>query len=320
MEMELLIQWKDTCYQPVVHDDVKWSLERKGAPGKLEFTVLKDDTLKFEEGAVVRLRIDSTNVFFGFVFKKSYDKEKNIKVTAYDQLRYLKNKDTYVYKNKTATELVKMIANDFNLNVGQMDDTYHKIATKVEDNQTLFDIIQNALDDTLMNRSEIYVLYDDFGKLRLSYVEFLKVGILIDAETAETLDYSSSIDGETYNKIKLVRENEETGKRDVYIAQHGVNMNTWGVLQYFDTVDENENASAKANALLKLYNKKTKGLKVNGVLGDLRVRAGSLAVVQLDLDDTKIQNFMMVEKVTHKFENNHHSMDLTLKGNGVFDG
>lgn len=320
MEMELLIQWKDTCYQPVVHDDVKWSLEIKGSPGKLEFTVLKDDMLKFEEGAVVRLRVDNTNVFFGFVFKKSYDKEKNIKVTAYDQLRYLKNKDTYVYKNKTATELVKMIANDFNLNVGQMDDTYHKIATKVEDNQTLFDIIQNALDDTLMNRSEIYVLYDDFGKLRLSYVEFLKVGILIDAETAETLDYSSSIDGETYNKIKLVRENEETGKRDVYIAQHGVNMNTWGVLQYFDTVDENENASAKANALLKLYNKKTKGLKVNGVLGDLRVRAGSLVVVQLDLDDTKIQNFMMVEKVTHKFENNHHSMDLTLKGNGVFDG
>ncbi len=320
MEMELLIQWKDTCYQPVVHDDVKWSLERKGAPGKLEFTVLKDDTLKFEEGAVVRLRIDSTNVFFGFVFKKSYDKEKNIKVTAYDQLRYLKNKDTYVYKNKTATELVKMIANDFNLNVGQMDDTYHKIATKVEDNQTLFDIIQNALDDTLMNRSEIYVLYDDFGKLRLSYVEFLKVGILIDAETAETLDYSSSIDGETYNKIKLVRENEETGKRDVYIAQHGVNMNTWGVLQYFDTVDENENAAAKANALLKLYNQKTRSLKVSGVIGDLRVRAGSQVVVQLDLDDTKIQNFMMVDKVVHTFSGNHHSMDLTLKGNGVFDG
>lgn len=320
MEVELLIQWGNTCYQPVVHDGITWSLERKGSPGKLEFTVLKDEKLKFEEGAIVRLRIDSTNVFFGFVFKKSYSKDKNIKVTAYDQLRYLKNKDTYVYKNKTATELVKMIANDFNLNLGQMDDTYHKIATKVEDNQTLFDIIQNALDDTMQNRGEIYVLYDDFGKLRLSYIEFLKVGILIDANTGESFDYSSSIDGETYNKIKLVRENEETGKRDVYIAQHGANMNTWGVLQYFDTVDENENAQVKANSLLKLYNQKTKGLKVNGVLGDLRVRAGSQVVVQLDLDDTKLQNFMLVEKVTHKFEGNHHSMDLTLKGNGVFDG
>lgn len=320
MAIQLLIQWKDTCYEPVCQDGITWTLERKGSPGKLEFTVLKDEKLYFEEGAIVRMTSDSTNVFYGFVFKKSYDKDKNIKVTAYDQLRYLKNKDTYVYKNKTATELVKMIANDFNLNVGQMDDTYHKIATKVEDNQTLLDIIQNALDDTLMNRSEIYVLYDDFGKLRLSYVEFLKVGILIDAETAESFDYSSSIDGDTYNKIKLVRENEDTGKREVYIAQHGANMNAWGVLQYFDTVDENENAQAKANALLKLYNQKTKGLKISGVLGDLRVRAGSLVAVQLDLDDMKIQNFMLVEKATHKFESNHHSMDLTLKGYGVFDG
>ena len=213
-----------------------------------------------------------------------------------------------------------MIAADFNLNIGQMDDTYFKIATKVEDNKTLFDIIQDALDDTLDNRSEIYVLYDDFGKLRLSYIEFLKVGLVVDAETAESFDYSSSIDGETYNRIKLVRENEKTGKRDVYIAQSGDNMNKWGVLQYFDTVDENVNAVAKANALLKLYNEKTKSLKINSVLGDTRVRAGSQIIVQLELEDMKLQNFMLVEKVTHKFENNHHSMDLTLKGNGIFDG
>ena len=124
MAIQLLIQWKDTCYEPVCQDGITWTLERKGSPGKLEFTVLKDEKLYFEEGAIVRMTSDSTNVFYGFVFKKSYDKDKNIKVTAYDQLRYLKNKDTYVYKNKTATELVKMIANDFNLNVGQMDDTY----------------------------------------------------------------------------------------------------------------------------------------------------------------------------------------------------
>ena len=320
MKVELLVQWLDTCYEPVTLDGITWTLERKGTPGKLEFTVLKDSKLRFEEGASVRLKVNDTNLFYGFVFKKTYDKDKNIKVTAYDQLRYLKNKDTYVYKNKTATELVKMIAADFNLNIGQMDDTYFKIATKVEDNKTLFDIIQDALDDTLDNRSEIYVLYDDFGKLRLSYIEFLKVGLVVDAETAESFDYSSSIDGETYKRIKLVRENEKTGKRDVYIAQSGDNMNKWGVLQYFDTVDENVNAVAKANALLKLYNEKTKSLKINGVLGDTRVRAGSQIIVQLELEDMKLQNFMLVEKVTHKFENNHHSMDLTLKGNGIFDG
>ena len=144
--------------------------------------------------------------------------------------------------------------------------------------------------------------------------------MIVDEEIAESFDYSSSIDGETYNKIKLVRENEKTGKRDVYIAQSSANMNKWGVLQYYDTVDEKVNASAKANALLKLYNKKTKSLKINGVFGDLRVRAGTQVVIRLDLDDTKISHYMLVEKVTHKFNANHHSMDLTLKGNGIFDG
>lgn len=318
MKTELLIQWQNTCYEPITIDGVKWNLKRKGTPGKLEFTVLKDSKLNFEEGASVRFKIDDTNLFYGFVFKKTYDKDRNIKVIAYDQLRYLKNKDTYVYKNKTATELVKMIAADFNLNIGQMDDSYFKIASKVEDNKSLFDIIQNALDETLTNRGEIYVLYDDFGKLRLSYINFLKVGLVVDAETAESFDYSSSIDGETYNRIKLVRENEKTGKRDVYISQSGDNMNKWGVLQYFDTVDENVNASAKADALLKLYNQKTKSLKIKGVIGDTRVRAGSQIIVQLELEDMKLQNFMLVEEVTHIFENNHHSMDLTLKGNGIY--
>lgn len=318
MECLLYIQCGNKVYEPVIVDGISFSLERKGAPGKLEFTVLKDKKLDFDEGSSVSLTVNSTKVFFGFVFKKTYDKDKNIKVTAYDQLRYLKNKDTYVYKNKTATELIKMIATDFRLNIGKMDNSGFKIASKVEDNQTLFDIIQNALDDTLTNTGRMYVLYDDFGKLRLSNISNMKVGLIIDDETAESYDYSSSIDGETYNKIKLVRENEKTKKRDVYIAQSSENMNKWGILQYYDTVDDNVNAKAKVNALLKLYNQKTRSLSISGVIGDLRVRAGSQVIVNMDFDDIKLSNFMLVEKVIHKFEKNHHSMDLTLKGNGIY--
>lgn len=35
----------------------------------------------------------------------------------------LKNKDTYVYTNKTASEVIKMVAEDFQLNVGELEDT-----------------------------------------------------------------------------------------------------------------------------------------------------------------------------------------------------
>ena len=114
--------------------------------------------------------------------------------------------------------------------------------------------------------------------------------------------------------MKLTYDNEETGKREVYIAQDGSHINEWGILQYFDTLSKGENGQAKADALLQLYNKKTRNLKITNALGDTRVRAGSMVVVNLDLGDMKLKNFMLVEKVTHKFKLDEHFMDLTLRG------
>ena len=317
--VELLIQNGSTVYEPSVEDGITWTTERKGTPGKLQFSVVADGVLNFEEGNSVRLKVDGNEIFYGFVFDKSSSQDGMVSVTAYDQLRYLKNKDTYVYTNKSANEVVEMIAKDFNLNTGTLADTGFKIASRIEDNQTLFDIIQNALDITLLNKNKIYVLYDDFGKLTLQDIETMKLDLLIDEETAETYSYKSSIDSETYNKIKLTRENEETGKRDVYIAQHGENINKWGVLQYYDTLEENENGQAKVESLLAMYNKKRKSLKINDAFGDARVRAGTSVIVQLDLGDVKLQNYMLVEKVVHTFNKDDHTMDLDLKG-GVING
>jgi hypothetical protein len=304
-------------YQPVVVDEIQWETERKGVQGKLSFKVLNDDVLDFTEGDQTILRIDGADVFFGFVFKKSRDKEGIISVTCYDQLRYLKNKDTYSYSNKTASEVVRMIASDFNLQVGELDDTKFKIESRVEDNQTLFDIIQNALDLTLSNMNEMYVLYDDFGKITLKNIGSMKLDILIDEETGENYDYTSSIDGETYNKIKLVRENKEQGKREIYITQDSENMNQWGVLQYFENINEGVNGKAKAEALLSFYNQKTRELSIKGAFGDFRVRGGSLVAVSLNLGDVIVNSFLLVEKASHSFTESLHTMDLKLKG-GVF--
>ena len=114
--------------------------------------------------------------------------------------------------------------------------------------------------------------------------------------------------------MKLTYDNEDTGHRDVYIAQHGKNINKWGVLQYYETLQKGENGQAKADALLSLYNKKTRNLKINNVIGDNRVRAGSMLVVNLNLWDMKVKNFMLVEKCQHTYKNNEHFMNLTLRG------
>lgn len=314
MNVELLIQNGNKVFIPVVEEGIVWSTERLGTPGQLTFSVVPDGIANFTEGNSVRLKVDGKNVFYGFVFIKKRDKDGIINVTAYDQLRYFKNKDTYVYSNKTAGEVIQMIASDFNMQIGTLENTGFKIASRVEDNVSLFDTIQTALDLTLQNRKEMFVMFDDFGKITLKSIQSMRLNLLIDEETGENYNYTSSIDSETYNKIKLIYENEESGKRDVYIAQDSRNMNNWGVLQYFDKLQEGENGKAKADALLELYNKKTRNLTINNALGDSRVRAGSMVVVKLNLGDIVLNNYMLVEKCKHTFKNDEHLMDLTLRG------
>lgn len=319
--IELLIanETGSQIYQPAVEEGIEWTTQRSGTPGKLTFKVLKDDIMDFTEGSAVRLKDGDDKIFYGFIFTQSRQKDQIITITAYDQLRYLQNKDTKIYEGKTATQFIRMLGADYTLNIGIMENTGYVITSRVEENTSLFDMIGNALDLTLANTGKMFILYDDFGKLTLKSLDNMRVGsgdtfLMIDEESGEDFEYKSSIDSDTYNKIKLTYDNEDTGTREIYIAQSGANINKWGMLQYFDTLQKGENGQAKADALLKLYNKKIRNLKLTNVFGDNRVRAGSLIVVNLSLGDVTVKNFMLVEKCTHTYKESEHWMDLTLRG------
>lgn len=312
---ELLIVHGDSVQAPILKDKIQWETQRKGSPGKLTFTCIKAPGLSFQEGDAVRFRYDGQNVFFGYVFTKQRDKEHHIKVTAYDQLRYFKNKDTIIYYNKTASELLKMLAADNRLRLGTVEDTGWKIEKRNESEATLFDIMQTALDITLRNRKKLYVLYDDFGSLCLRDMETMTPDVLIHEGNAENFDYTTSIDKDTYNRIKLYYDNSDTGKREIYIAQHGESMNTWGVLQYCEGVsNEGIDLKNKANTLLQLYNRKTRSLTVKKIVGDIRARAGVRIAADLGLGDIDLRSYLVVEKAVHTFQNGRHTMDLTLAG------
>ena len=319
MTYELLIQHQGAVMLPPVVESVSIEWERQGQPGKLTADIVKTPGLCFQEGDPCRFSVDGTPIFYGFVFEKARkgSMDQVITITVYDQLYYLKNKDTYVYSNKTAAAVIRMIAEDFQLNVGALADTGYTIASRVEDNKTLFDIIQTALDETLKATSQMYVLYDDVGKLTLKNIGDMKLGLLVDNETAGDFDYKTSIASQTYDKVKLSYENKDTGKREIFIAQDGSSINQWGVLQYYEKIDSTANAKAMADALLSLYNTKTRTLKLKDVLGDVRVRAGTMLVVMLGLGDMNLSSYLMVEQVKHTFSNEQHVMDLNMRG-GTF--
>ncbi len=302
-------------YQPLIEEGVTWETDRMGTPGKLTFKVLADGIVNFQEGNNVVFSVDDTMIFNGFVFTKKRDKNQIITVTAYDQLRYLKNKDTMVYRNKKASEVIQKLAADFVLQAGDIEDTGFVIPVRVEENTTLMDVIQTALHLTTQHSGNVYVLYDDIGKITLRNIESMKLNVVIGEGSAENFNYSSSIDKDTYNRIKLSQKNEEKGRTEIFIVEDKVKQNEWGLLQYYEEIDSDENGIVKVEALNKLHNQKRRSLSIQHAIGDIRVRGGSSVIIHLPkLGDISLQNYMLVDKVKHTFKDSQHVMDLTLRG------
>ena len=315
--VEITIQNNNNQMQnPIIEGDVVWETTRRGTPSSLKFTVVKDEMLNFHEGNPVSFRFNGSDVFYGYVFSKSRSDSLLIDVTCYDQLRYLKNKDTVSYENKTYTELLKMLAADYGLTVGTVADTKYKIPQRIEEG-TLFDTLGNASDLTLINTGKVFNLYDDFGKLTLKPYEEMLLPIYIDEDTAQDYTYTSSIDSDVYNRIKLAYDNGETGEREVHVMNDTASQGRWGVLQYYAKLDSalsTADLQTKAQALLKYFNVIRRELTMKKVFGDIRARAGASVAVGMGLGDINISNYMCIEKAKHTFSHGLYTMDLYLSG------
>ena len=315
---KLLGYHKKDVYQMAAVDEVKMIEKRSGSPAELEFSAYYGSgKYVLTEGDAVLLKYGRKKRFYGYVFIKSRTKNGLITYICYDQLRYLKNKDTIIFKHKTADQMLRQIAKRFGLKTASKLPNTKYYMTKVEDDSELFDIIDDALEETAVMKDKEYILYDDCGRLTLKALGDMKVNsCVVDADTAEDYTYKSSIDSDVYDQIKLVYENEKTGKYDYYVVRSSKHINQWGLLQYTDKIDWPTVGKEKAKALLELYNQKSRTLSVSGVIGNVLVRGGSLVPVILDLGDIKVANYMVVDKVEHHFKSGYYNMDLDLSGGG----
>lgn len=334
MAIKILIDNGKEILTPEIQDNVTIEWERMGMAGRMTFTAIVDEKLVFSEGNAVTLRVNKKPFFLGYVFTRRQSEPDKVTVTCYDQLRYLKNQESYIFENKTATEIIKKIAKDFKLSCGRLADTKYKFETYTKDNAQLFDIINEALQETSVKKGRKYILYDKFGKLCLEDENDMQLKLLVDEATAQTYSYSSSIDNETYNKVKITKEGKDNGSRklseedavkqrilnrQVYVVQDKNNMGRWGTLQLVEDIDKEGDSRDRAQKLLKEYNAPKRKLQINGALGDVSVRAGSqIGVILKSAIDKKPRKVikLRVENVKHTFSGDLHTMDLVLKGKG----
>ena len=76
-----------------------------------------------------------------------------------------------------------------------------------------------------MNTGKVFVLFDDGNGLSLREAANMKTNVVLgDRSLVTDYKYETDIDKQTYNSIKLVRENEETGMADVVEAKDTANI------------------------------------------------------------------------------------------------
>lgn len=298
---------------------VTWKTSRIGKASSLDITFVKgaiyqDTNFQYNSGDIIRVRKDGANVFYGYLFTVDSGKDEVVKITAYDQLRYLMANDTYIFENVTATQVIKRIAGDFGLKIGTLADTGHLIPKLLEDNKKLMDIICKSLDLTLIATKQNYIFYDDFGLLTVRNINDMAVDVVIGNESLMyDYSYKRSIDSDTYNRVKIVHDNKETGRRDVYIAQDSANIAKWGRLQLYQTADEGMNPAQineMLNQLIQLKNREQKSLPIKAI-GDIRIRAGCF--VPIVIKELGINQHFLVDDCTHNISGADHTMALELK-------
>lgn len=316
MKMELLIENKATgqiwdvapCVQTAT-----WTTERTGSPGSFKFT-LNANQISFFEGDTVRFSVDGEMQFFGWVFTKSKDRWAVIDVTCYDRIRYLKANASYAFYDQSVADMIRQVAGDLELSVGSLADTGYKIPSYIQSDTACIDIINGAIQQTLLNTGNIFVFYDDGVGLALTEAGEMKSNVVI-GENSLLLDYTykTDIDEQTYNSIKLVRPNEETGRMDVFIAQDSNTIAQWGLLQLYQSVDGAVNdaqVKAQAAASLTYYNRRMRTLRCSS-LGVPGLRAGQMVLMKVpNLGDINLDQYVLLEKVTHTFQNDIHTMDF----------
>ena len=102
----------------------------------------------------------------------------------------------------------------------------------------------------------------------------------------------------------------------MFQAMDSSNIDRFGLLQLYQTIDSKLNdaqAEEQVRAMLRFHNRRFRTLKVQA-LGLLGLRAGQMLMMDVpDLGDISLQQLVLLERVSHTFQNDLHTMDFDVQ-------
>lgn len=322
---------------------IQYSTFLEGQPSKLTFTLQKDPSgkLSIHNGSKIQFRRDGKGIFLGYVFNMGTDATETYKITAYDQMRYLKNEDTRLVANISVGDLFKKICDEFQLKNNKLVVPCNFVCPKkVYEGQTLFSILNDQIqkanidankEGTSAKDRKYYFLRDNFGTLELNEISQLKSDVLLgEASLLSSYQFEISTDKNTYNQIKLVKkynDKDEKGKKIKggeqhivpYVVKDSGTQKVWGILQKVINVDENMNKGEITDLgkkYLKQMNRETRTLKlsalgVDGITSGVGIKV-DIPHLRTNKDGKTEFIDMWVVNATHNYNKDMHTMELDV--------
>ncbi|MFD1177103.1 hypothetical protein ACFQ3W_12480 [Paenibacillus puldeungensis] len=309
---------KQNVFLDPIVKSINWSGDIKQAARKLVVELsntgdLRDLYMLFEKGAELRLILnEKQELFRGVLFADQINSQGQMTLTAYDENIYLtKSKDTKIFRNQSASAIIKRLCNEFSINVGEIHDTGYVIPKMVFRDKTLFEMMIMALTETQKQNGQHFLITSKEGKLQLlARKEQKGKWVLENGVNLLDASYSQSIE-ETKTQIKVV--GEDAKKKEISVSvKDGELTQRYGVMQHLEKPDQNMTKSQmdqRAKQLLKDLGTIDDQARIE-CLGIPDVISGSCVYVKESV--TGILGGFYISADEHRFENGSHTMSVTL--------
>lgn len=312
----LVVKDKKTIDMTNLVKSVRWS-GRKGSSARTITVAMIDDDgyrharsgIDVADGNQCVFLVDGKERFRGILMNQNQGDNKQLKFKAYDNGIYLaNNKDTFVYKNKTADQVFSDVCSRFGIPTGEVAKCSYKIPEFTKSKTTGQDAVLDALSLDYKATGTRHFISSDKGKLSLLQRKDQVISFVVDGDAnLYGYSYTKSIES-IKTRVKMIsKEGTTLAERSNSSLEQKI-----GIFQEIQQPDESlTKAQVKdlVGSVLDTLDDPEETLTLN-ILGDPDVISGKAILVKIPHLD--ISRAYYVDSDDHTFEDNMHTMSLTL--------
>lgn len=312
----LVVKDKKTIDMTNLVQSVRWSGRKGSSARTITVTMIDDDGYRHArsgidvaDGNQCVFLVDGKERFRGILMNQNQGDKKQLKFKAYDNGIYLaNNKDTFVYKNKTADQVFSDVCSRFGIPTGEVAKCSYKIPELTKSKTTGQDAVLDALGLDYKATGTRHFISSDKGKLSLLQRKDQVISFVVDGDAnLYGYSYTKSIESIKTRVRMISKEGTTLAEKSNSALEQKI-----GIFQEIQQPDESlTKAQVKdlVGSVLDTLDDPEETLTLN-ILGDPDVISGKAILVKIP--HLGISRAYYVDSDGHTFEDNMHTMSLTL--------